>query len=331
MLQTKSSFERKTRTKKVKIPDSKKHMFNTMNDQILSSEIKRIPFSRMLKSEMADFVEKTIDIVESHDLESALITPVYQQLRGKEADIKLLRLSYGIDTERLRVSKMKREMMLVISAFKLQVRLLSKSNPELEMHPIQNAINKHLRHLKKCKNDKQLSQKVAGFLDLLNDNEEMATALSEFNLIEKVDTMKAAFSKVERASKKRVSLLSQRPLVSTQTIVKGMSKAIENLFKGIEVAHLIGTTTGGEPAEGQIDYVPLMDELNQLSEIYNRSISIRIANNKRKAQEKDGEDVDGDEPTDNSPTLPEGETPTHTQSSTMTNTEGNEDDEVVVE
>ena len=252
-------------------------------------------------------------------------------MRGKEADIKLLRLSYGIDTERLRVSKMKSEMMLVISAFKLQVRLLSKSNPELEMHPIQNAINKHLRHLKKCKNDKQLSQKVAGFLDLLNDNEEMATALSEFNLIEKVDTMKAAFSKVERASKKRVSLLSQRPLVSTQTIVKGMSKAIENLFKGIEVAHLIGTTTGGEPAEGQIDYVPLMDELNQLSEIYNRSISIRIANNKRKAQEKDGEDVDGDEPTDNSPTLPEGETPTHTQSSTMTNTEGNEDDEVVVE
>ena len=300
-----------------------------MNDQILSSEIKRIPFSRMLKSEMADFVEKTIDIVETHDLESELITPVYQQLRGKEADIKLLRLSYGIDTERLRVTKMKSEMMLVISAFKLQVRLLSKSNPELEMHPIQNAINKHLRHLYKCKNDKQLSQKVAGFFDLLDDNEEMATALNDLNLSAELDTMKAVFGKVERASKKRVNLLSQRPLVSTQVIVKGMSKAIENLFKGIEVAHLIGTTTGGEPADDQIDYAPLMDELSQLSDMYKRSISIRVANNKRKAKEKDGEDVD--EPTDDSPTLPEGEMPTHTQSSTMTNTEGNEDDEVVVE
>ena len=300
-----------------------------MNDQILSSEIKRVPFSRMLKSEMADFVEKTIDIVASHDLESELITPVYQQLRGKETDIKLLRLSYGIDTERLRVTKLKSEMMLVISAFKLQVRLLSKSNPELEMHPIQNAINKHLRHLYKCKNDKQLSQKVAGFFDLLNDNEEMATALNDFNLSAELDTMKAVFGKVERASKKRVNLQSQRPLVSTQVIVKGMSKAIENLFKGIEVAHLIGTTTGGEPADDQIDYAPLMDELSQLSDMYKRSISIRVANNKRKAKEKDGEDVD--EPTDDSPTLPEGEMPTHTQSSTMTNTEGNEDDEVVVE
>jgi hypothetical protein len=300
-----------------------------MNDQILSSEIKRIPFSRMLKSEMADFVEKTLAIVENHDLESELINPMYQLLRGKEADIKLLRLSYGIDTERLRVTKMKSEMMLVISAFKLQVRLLSKSNPELEMHPIQNAINKHLRHLYKCKNDKQLSQKVAGFFDLLDDNEEMATALNDLNLSAELDTMKAVFGKVERASKKRVNLLSQRPLVSTQVIVKGMSKAIENLFKGIEVAHLIGTTTGGEPADDQIDYAPLMDELSQLSDMYKRSISIRVANNKRKAKEKDGEDVD--EPTDDSPTLPEGEMPTHTQSSTMTNTEGNEDDEVVVE
>ena len=300
-----------------------------MNNQIASTEIKRIPFSRMLKSEMADFVEKTLAIVENHDLESELINPMYQLLRGKEADIKLLRLSYGIDTERLRVSKMKSEMMLVISAFKLQVRLLSKSNPELEMHPIQNAINKHLRHLYKCKNDKQLSQKVAGFFDLLDDNEEMATALNDLNLSAELDTMKAVFGKVERASKKRVNLLSQRPLVSTQVIVKGMSKAIENLFKGIEVAHLIGTTTGGEPADDQIDYAPLMDELSQLSDMYKRSISIRVANNKRKAKEKDGEDVD--EPTDDSPTLPEGEVPTHTQSSTMTNTEGNEDDEVVVE
>ena len=300
-----------------------------MNNQIASTEIKRIPFSRMLKSEMADFVEKTLAIVENHDLESELINPMYQLLRGKEADIKLLRLSYGIDTERLRVSKMKSEMMLVISAFKLQVRLLSKSNPELEMHPIQNAINKHLRHLYKCKNDKQLSQKVAGFFDLLDDNEEMATALNDLNLSAELDTMKAVFGKVERASKKRVNLLSQRPLVSTQVIVKGMSKAIENLFKGIEVAHLIGTTTGGEPADDQIDYAPLMDELSQLSDMYKRSISIRVANNKRKAKEKDGEDVD--EPTDDSPTLPEGEMPTHTQSSTMTNTEGNEDDEVVVE
>ena len=41
-------------------------MFNTMNNQIASTEIKRIPFSRMLKSEMADFVEKTLAITTVH-------------------------------------------------------------------------------------------------------------------------------------------------------------------------------------------------------------------------------------------------------------------------
>ncbi len=176
-----------------------------MTNENLSLGIKRLPYSQMLKSEVADYVEKTIAIVENHDLESPLITPMFEKVRAKEADIKLLRLCYGIDTERLRVNKVKSKMMLVFSAFKIKVKLISKSNPELDMHPIQNAINKHLRHLYKCKNDKQLSQKVAGFFDLLDDNEEMATALSEFNLIEKVDTMKAAFSKVEMSGLNNVN------------------------------------------------------------------------------------------------------------------------------
>ena len=115
-----------------------------MTNENLSLGIKRLPYSQMLKSEVADYVEKTIAIVENHDLESPLITPMFEKVRAKEADIKLLRLCYGIDTERLRVNKVKSKMMLVFSAFKIKVKLISKSNPELDMHPIQNAINKHL-------------------------------------------------------------------------------------------------------------------------------------------------------------------------------------------
>ena len=158
--------------------------------------------------------------------------PMFEKVRAKEADIKLLRLCYGIDTERLRVSKVKSKMMLVFSAFKIKVKLISKSNPELDMHPIQNAINKHLSLLHKTKNDKQLTQKVAGFFDLLNENEELSTALNDFDLTSEVDSMKAIFTQMERATKKRVALLSQLPKVSTRAIVNGMREAVDNLFKG---------------------------------------------------------------------------------------------------
>ena len=261
----------------------------------------------MLKSEVADYVEKTIAIVENHDLESPLITPMFEKVRAKEADIKLLRLCYGIDTERLRGNKVMSKMMLVFSAFKIKVKLISKSNPELDMHPIQNAINKHLSLLHKTKNDKQLSQKVAGFFDLLNDNEELATALNDFDLTGEVDSMKAIFTQMERATKKRVALLSQRPKVSTRAIVNGMKEAVDNLFKGIEVAHMVGTLPNGEEPGEPIEVAPLIDELNQLSDMYSRSISIRVANNKRKNKVEDETDGE-DEPIDESETPAEDDT-----------------------
>lgn len=269
-----------------------------MENTDFSLSIKRLPYSRMLKSEMADFVEKTISIVKRHNVESESITPMFDLLRAKEPEIRLLRLSYGVDTERLRVSKLKSELMLVISAFKVQVKLLSKSEPELDIHQIQNAINKHLRYLNKCRNDKELTQKIAGFFDLVEADEELEMALSEFELSSEVNTMRAAFSRLNAASRKRVTLLSQRPVISTKTIVKGMTKALDNLFKGIEVANMISTLSD-DPEEDAIDLVPLIEELNQLAEMYSLSISIRDANNKRKAEmknETDGEEEPADEP-----------------------------------
>ena len=262
-----------------------------MENTNFSLKIRRLPYSRLLKSEMADYVENTIAIVESHDVTSKLIKPLFEKLSVKTSDIKLLRLSYGVDTERLRVTKLKVKMMLVISAFKIQVRLLSKSKPELDMHVIQNAINKHLRYLDKCKNDKELSQKIAGFFDLVSTNAELQTKLDDFDLISKVDDMTSIYTQVEEALKNRVKVLSLRSIVATSVLVKGMSKAVDNLFKSIEVANMLtGLTETPEPGD-QVELTPLIDELNQLSEMYALSISIRDANNKRKAlKDKEGEE-----------------------------------------
>lgn len=257
-----------------------------------SLRIKRLPFSRMLKSELADFVEKTIAIVENHDLESDLVTPVYAQLKAKEADVKLLRLSYGIDVERLRADKLKADLMLKISTIKLKVRLLKRSNLAIDLHVVENAIHEHLRYLNKCKNDKKFSQKVAGFFDVLDTNAELNTAFGDLDLVSDADTMKSAFNELQEAWLKRVRMLSQRPIVSTKAVVKGMVEAIDNLFKGVEVGHLLSTLADADGPEALIDFIPLIDELNQLSEMYNRSISLREANNKRKALL--GDDAEGE-------------------------------------
>ena len=290
-----------------------------------SLRIRRLPFSRLLKSEMADYAEKTMDVFEKHDSESEIVNPVFDLLRAKTPHINLLRLSYGIDTQRLKLNKLKGEMMLKISALKLKVRIISKSHMALDIHLVENAINSHLRYLNKVKNDKQLNQKVAGFLDLVRENGELSEFLNEHDLDADVQDINMAYSSVKEASEKRVEMLSQRPTVATKEIVKGMAQAIDNLFKGIEVGHLLSTLADGDTEGDQPNFVPLIDELNQLSNMYNRSISIRDANNKRKAQAgKENEGEEGDMG-DDVPEMPEDKTPAEEESFRMTNTDFEDD------
>ena len=142
-------------------------------------KIKRVPYTQLLKSEMADYVEKTIAIVDKHEPELALFNPLFEELSDKESDIHLLRLDHGIDLERLRAYKLKEELNLTISAFKLKVRIISKSTPKLEIHILENAINKHLRHLHKCKNNHVYNQRVSGFFDLYQNDLEMQEAIAK--------------------------------------------------------------------------------------------------------------------------------------------------------
>ena len=293
-----------------------------------SLRIRRLPFSRLLKSEMADFAEKTMDVFEKHESESEIVNPFFDLLRAKTPHINLLRLSYGIDTQRLKLNKLKGEMMLKISALKLKVRIISKSHMALDIHLVENAINSHLRYLNKVKNDKQLNQKVAGFLDLVKKNSELAEFINEHDLGSDVLDIELAYINVKDASEKRVEMLSQRPAVATKEIVKGMAQAIDNLFKGVEVGHLLSTLADGDAEGDQPDFVPLIDELNQLSNMYIRSISIRDANNKRKAQAAKENEGNGEvkveeeeDMVDDAPEIPEDETPVERQSFRMTTTD----------
>ena len=262
---------------------------NTINTQTL--EINRVPFSRMLKSEMADYAEKATAIVDKYETNSDLIGHVFGLLEKQKPQIELLRISYGIDTERLKVDSLKAEMMLTISGLKLKVKKLSRSNLKLDLHAVENAINSHLRYLNNTKNDKQLIQKIAGFFDLLDKSEEVFTAFSEFDLLRETDEIKMALSKVEEAAEKRVKLLSKRSKEPTRNIMKGLHNAVNNLFKAIEVSHLAGYPLTSEEGGEQSDFTELINELSQLSDMYNRSIGVRLANNKRKLdREKEREE-----------------------------------------
>lgn len=240
-------------------------------------EIRRPAFSRLLKAEVAEFAKKTIGIVESKDPESLLISPVYEPLLALEPEIELLSLRFGIDPERVKVETLKSKLMLTVSHLKLQVRLLSKSNNDEGIYVIGSFIDTYLRHLSFRKNDKQIVQNVDGFLISANDDVAFSEALTEHDLMGEIAQIEAALSAYRAAIENRVRLLSERPKVKTRVIVSKIVQAIKNLFKGIEVAQIMNT---------ELDYIPLIDELNELVEGFRLTVILRAAYNKRKAQEE---------------------------------------------
>lgn len=249
-------------------------------------KVRRLPYSQMLKSEMAEYADQTIGIVLTHSPESLQENPVFKLLLALEPEIEMLRLNYGVDTERLRVIELKGELMLAVSTFKLSVRKLKRSSLKLDLHIIENAINSHLRYLNRCRNDKEFNHKITGFLEVVKTNEPFAEALDEFDLTVDFLELQTAHSAFYEAWVKRVDLLSMRPNISTKSIVRGVTGAINNLLKVIEAAHLINTVSETETdiePDTQEDLTLLVKKLNQLSNMYYRSISVRIANNKRKA------------------------------------------------
>ena len=280
-------------------------MNNTTN--AMNPTIRRVPYSRLLKREMADYAERTISIVNEYNDEGSLITPVFNQLLGKKSYIEILRLDFGIDTERLKIYQLKSKLMLNISAFKLKVRLMSKDKKESELHVLNNAVNTHLRYLDKVKNDKELTQKVAGFFDLVENNEELIALINELNLLETVMVMSTALDTFVGSVEKRISLLAKRPNIETQTITRSLSNSINNLLKSIEVSYLLSLSQDGDidpDAADKVDYEALMGELRELNSSYSRSINIRMHNNRRKAElkklgmEQDGGADDADDTSD---------------------------------
>ena len=220
---------------------------------------------------------------------------------GKQRYVEILRLDYGIDSDRFRISEKKNKLLLNIGVFNSSVNVLIKDHPDSNFHPLINALNKHFRYLYRERNDKNLTQKVSGFFDVIETNEEIQALITKLGLLENVMTIQSLMKDFIEAVEDRISKLAKRPNIKTQTLTRGLATSIENLHKAIEVAYLLSLSADDDAdpdAADTVDYETLIGELNELNISYNRSINIRMHNNRRKAEQKKQESGNGAEDTE---------------------------------
>ena len=244
-------------------------------------EITRLPVSKMQKLEMAEFAEEVIGVVQKYNPEEMQINAMFDLLVANKPLIAQLKVHYGVDPNRLDLKPARERMMLLVSNIKLKVRLATKTNDPKDFHVIESAINGSLRYLYRCKNAKTVNQKIRGFLNDAENDEELVAAITQFNLLEDVMQLSAALDRVRELSSKSYKRTSSRIDVSTMVHIRAVYNAVEHVFNEIEMAHLLNP---------ELDYAPLVAELNVLVSKYRRLVAIREHNNRRLAAMKKAEE-----------------------------------------
>ena len=257
------------------------NIFHRMKYFTNKLEINRLPISKMQKLEVAEFAEEVIGVVHKYNPEEMQINAMYDLLVANKPLIAQLKVHYGVDPYRLDLKPAREMMMLLVSNIKLKVRMATKTNDPKDFHVIESAINSSLRHLYRCRNAKTVTQKIRGFLNDVEADQELQAAITQFDLLEDVMQLTAAVDRVRELSRKSYKRTSSRINVSSTVHMRAVYSAVEYVFNEIEMAHLMNP---------ELDYSPLVAELNVLVNKYRSLIVIRKHNNRRLAALKKAEE-----------------------------------------
>lgn len=239
--------------------------------------IKTIPFQRLLKLELPQLAEHVIDKIQEHEPEVMKITEVYDLLVAQQANIQSLKIAYGPHpiTEQLIPLRKKRFMYAAKIVYKMNVIVREDTYPDdSDVIATRIKINSYLLNLSASKNEEVIAEKLTQFFRETQENEDFSEAISLFQLVSDIDSLKAVDFQIRRLLKKRADDISARPRVKTPVLVNSIHKALKDMFKEIESAQLRNPS---------IDYSELVNKLNDLLSHYKTLINMRATINKRKA------------------------------------------------
>lgn len=253
-----------------------------MGNSKVPLEIKQFPFSRLLKLEVPALAKSVIEVVEKHNPEELQIKEIYDLLLEKDPLIKNLIVIYGVHSATVALKPLREQLLLKVSSLRLELKMASKMTSEniLQSATIMNlAYNAYLFKLRSNRNEKVILEKITAFINVLNEDAALASAVETLDLTDLIDSLRSLLNRVKGLISSRTELISQRPKEKAKQTAGKVVRAMKDIFKQIEVAQL---------KHPELDYAPLFHELNDTLDKYRNLINIRAGYNFRKAEEKKG-------------------------------------------
>ena len=243
----------------------------------MDTNILKINFSKLKKLEVQNLAESVITIVEKHNPEDLQIKEIFDKLVELQPRIDLLTIGYGAHRLTKEINKLRRRRNAFTQGLINKMKTIEDGGIEGMENHIAIAKPKAILYLQGLskESEKTKVQTISQFLNLIDNNEELANAILALDLIPDLNNLKLVTTDIRALYNKRRESTSARPKAKTLMHVAAIKIAISNLFKQIEVAQI---------KNADLDYMPLIDELNLEITRAKAEVKARASYNQKKAE-----------------------------------------------
>ena len=276
--------------------------------------IKTIRFSGLWKLELPELANSVIEIVEKHNPEILKIKDFFDLLVEQKPQIELLLVPYGPHPITEEINNLRKQRKAFARGIINRLNTIQdggKASAKPHLRVARPVAISHLLNLSRT-NNKVTSQRVTQFLREFNENAKLQTAIEALSMVSYIDDLQSVHSALGEEYDSRRTSVSARPKKMTPLFVKSVLTAMINLFKSIELAQV---------KNQELDYTPLIGELNNELTTYGTLINGRASYYKKKAEKV----VDNVEVVDDQPEEPSEPIQTATRMYPMNAELGNED------
>jgi len=245
-------------------------------------KIQKIALTKLLKLELPQFVKQVTNCIEKYNPKALKLQDAFQFLVEQHPKMSLLIAPYGPHPLTERLDLLHRKRLKYAAAITLQMNLYRRIDIEETRelvriaHPL---VRIHLHYLRQ-NNLPVIDQTISSFFNQLRDNPDMQHALEALGLKYYLDELRKADSEHLELSVKRLHEISQRPKVNIIAIQREAQYVLRSLFEQINFYQF---------TYRDVDYSPLIAELNTLIARFTGLIHTRATCNKtskKKAEAK---------------------------------------------
>lgn len=235
--------------------------------------------SKLWKLERVEYVNQVIKIVDEHDPEALKISDMYNLLVARQPEIDQLNVRYRAHPMTVSIQHLRSLRGLHISNILGRLKLVRKEKGDLDgdVKLVRTEIDRHFGNFRSSKNEAIKIQKVDKFNTAVEASQELEEALSELGFTSLMNDLRSVHSRIKSNSELRNKSIAARPQTKTNDLQKVVDDSIVNLFTDIRLAML---------RNPEINYNPLIADLNKVTLIFDNYINIRIGQSERRAEEK---------------------------------------------